>query len=544
MYAQKEKPKENKSKTVANSVVQKKGIGKPMFEFVDNRPETVTQRIQQNAMNNSSKIVDNQEVPNLSDNRTQVNLQRKINQVEKDMKEHGDIDNPLELIEQRDTESKSTSSKEGVETGKETANNFNASGEQHALWVDLVGDNAIIMVASKPMTVPARLRAWSKLAGKMPASKLKSNVIQWIEKSWGKYNILSKAANPGDEVSVSTLKNQVHNAKNNLKTMIEKLFWAFNTDIDALGAASVYRGLHFTTDWEVKRHRSYENEIIRNLDNIRDEGAFSSGTYQLAIGAFKRDVPTVEQLQIANKAVMRDTDKMKRTTDFNRTDESAGGKNVRKKRDNFQRGIAQYEDDTSIAGKAKFDKLSKMLDEQETLDKSRYTSKNGTVFDNQYNAALSRFIDSQKTFESEMREDNTEYNTLSFDNIPFISTSKSAVEAVKYAQGKLASGDTKRSVGTLGRVLVYVAPITQMLEAGGIDVWNELGKGKLVFTDYRKNENEITFTGEISQNMLGGISSVEAGDSEGTSSGKAEVVAEKAAAPFGGLKPLPLNEDH
>jgi len=39
MYAQVEKPKENKSKAVANSVVQKKGSLKQGFGFVDNRPE-------------------------------------------------------------------------------------------------------------------------------------------------------------------------------------------------------------------------------------------------------------------------------------------------------------------------------------------------------------------------------------------------------------------------------------------------------------------------------------------------------------------------
>ena len=44
MYAQVEKPKENKSRPVANSVAQKKGKGKHGFGFVDNRPEVVAQR--------------------------------------------------------------------------------------------------------------------------------------------------------------------------------------------------------------------------------------------------------------------------------------------------------------------------------------------------------------------------------------------------------------------------------------------------------------------------------------------------------------------
>ncbi|WLE95766.1 MAG: hypothetical protein QTN59_13900 [Candidatus Electrothrix communis] len=44
MYEQVEKPKENKSKAVANSVVQKKSGVKQGFGFVDNRPGNIMQR--------------------------------------------------------------------------------------------------------------------------------------------------------------------------------------------------------------------------------------------------------------------------------------------------------------------------------------------------------------------------------------------------------------------------------------------------------------------------------------------------------------------
>jgi len=44
MYAKVKKPKENKSRAVANSVVQKKSEGEQGLRFVDNRPETVAQR--------------------------------------------------------------------------------------------------------------------------------------------------------------------------------------------------------------------------------------------------------------------------------------------------------------------------------------------------------------------------------------------------------------------------------------------------------------------------------------------------------------------
>lgn len=52
MYAQVEKPKENKVRAVANSVAQKKSNVKQGFGFVDNRPEAVVQRKLREAANN------------------------------------------------------------------------------------------------------------------------------------------------------------------------------------------------------------------------------------------------------------------------------------------------------------------------------------------------------------------------------------------------------------------------------------------------------------------------------------------------------------
>ena len=44
MYAQVEKPKENKNRAIANSVTQKKSDGQQGFGFVDNRSEAIIQR--------------------------------------------------------------------------------------------------------------------------------------------------------------------------------------------------------------------------------------------------------------------------------------------------------------------------------------------------------------------------------------------------------------------------------------------------------------------------------------------------------------------
>ena len=53
MYAQVEKPKENKRRVVANSVAQKKSSDKQGFGFIDNRPEAVAQKKLQEMANSS-----------------------------------------------------------------------------------------------------------------------------------------------------------------------------------------------------------------------------------------------------------------------------------------------------------------------------------------------------------------------------------------------------------------------------------------------------------------------------------------------------------
>lgn len=58
MYAQVEKPKENKSRAVADSVAQKKSNGKKGFGFEDNRPETTRQR----RLSNTIKLGDTRHV--------------------------------------------------------------------------------------------------------------------------------------------------------------------------------------------------------------------------------------------------------------------------------------------------------------------------------------------------------------------------------------------------------------------------------------------------------------------------------------------------
>jgi hypothetical protein len=56
MYAQVEKPKENKSRSIANSVAQKKCNGKQIYGFVDNRTEAIVQLKLREMANDSSMV--------------------------------------------------------------------------------------------------------------------------------------------------------------------------------------------------------------------------------------------------------------------------------------------------------------------------------------------------------------------------------------------------------------------------------------------------------------------------------------------------------
>ena len=217
----------------------------------------------------------------------------------------------------------------------------------------------------------------------------------------------------------------------------------------------------------------------------------------------------------------------KETTDYTRQDESDVGHEKTRRRTALDRAVA-------LPGP-----LALLAEMKVTFTQS------GSKFENQFAAALSRYIDNQGTFENELAmKSKGGYKDVPFKEIPFISTTKVAQEAVKYAQGKLAKDAQRSTENTVGRVLVYVADRVDLLEAGGIDVWQRMGEGKLRFTDWRMSENEITLSGRIPDHFLRAMTPVQGGEGVDVAANRAEKAAAKAASPFGGLKPLPVNKEH
>lgn len=419
--------------------------------------------------------------------------------------------------------------------GKSNGQKFQAAGEDHTLWVEAVGDQHVIMVASTPVPVHKRLYAWRKVAEKWADSKVKENTLLWIEQGLKRTRDMDEAANIPNEATRNSTR---HNLGAQLKEILKKLFFVFELDLRDLGAAAVYRGLHFSKDWQAKRGRSVAQESARGWDAVKAEGTYATAVYELAAKlAQKANVPQTEaHLEAALQIVMQEIQVWKNNTDFLRSDTSPKGKAIDSRRKNLQKGIeANAESDPQ---------KSKQLTADYEKMKTQFSQGNN-VFKNQFMAALSHYINNQGTFEASLKaKSDGSYKDGKFDGIPFISTSKEPSEAVKYAQGKLAAEDKKSTEGTVGRVMVYVAPRENILEAGGIDVWEELGNGRLKFTDWRMNENEVTFTGKIPDVFHGGMTPVMGKESVEVNAARAEKEAQRLAAPFGGLNKLPKNKAH
>ena len=416
--------------------------------------------------------------------------------------------------------------------GRENGEQFEAD-ETHTIWVQPMGDQDVIMVASTPMPVHTRLFKWRKEANKMGPSKLKDNILDWIEKGLKKTKEMSEA---NSIVNLTQRNQKRHDVAAELKEILKKLFWAFDQDMPSLGAAAVSRGLHFSTDWQAKRGRTVTQEANRTFDDVKGEGTFSTATWEIATSMARGGNITPELLETANDMVMRQIELWKLNTDDTRTDTSAKGKEAAAKRTNLENGAQA----NALTNPVVAQNLRTL---RENMKGEFSQGKN--VFQNQFQAALSKYINNQKDFESDLKaKSDGSYKDVNFEGIPFISTSKEPGEAAKYAQGKLADPNVRSTVGVVGRIMVYVAPRENLLEAGGIDVWEELGAGRLKFTDWRMNENEITFAGKIPESFHGGMTPVNGTDTVQVAADRAEEEAKRVAAPFGGLNKLPKNKAH
>lgn len=419
-------------------------------------------------------------------------------------------------------------------------------------------------------TILARLYNWNKKAEKIEDEKLKNYVKQRLDVAWEKYRILIKVSKEKDKQKRIFL---VNDASANLKNELSKLFsWDnLNESKMSFGAFALYRGLHFSSNWIEVRKRSVIDECKRSLDEIKKESSYSAAVWELF-----RNSPS--SLKEASRNVIEVLESWLHTTDKNRKD---GG--AKRKMENLK-NLNTITNPTDAQKEL-------MIYLKEGLEK--YTFRTHLV-SNRFFAELSKYINCQQEFERDLSKDKD----IKFSKSPFVSTTKVPREAVKYAQGKLIGKEIRSTRGNVGKVLIYIMTPDDFysrnneVKGRGIDVWQEYLNKCLFFTEWRKEENEITFSGKIPErylsaqviiegknwfkedeeqlkqqkevikslssfsdnkfilliiNVLNDIISKEesirrnAKDVENEMTEKVELEAYKRATVFGGLKPLPIN---
>jgi len=129
---------------------------------------------------------------------------------------------------------------------------------------------------------------------------------------------------------------------------------------------------------------------------------------------------------------------------------------------------------------------------------------------------------------------------LPVQGAPFISTSKSPLQAAKYALGQklVPPGKARRDSGIVGRVLVYVADI-KVLESGDVDDVEALRRAGRIMISERINDDELSFTAEIPGEHLRSQLDAEASQSDIQVARNAQSRAEAEGQRFGGLRPIP-----
>ncbi|MFQ4136450.1 DUF4157 domain-containing protein [Nodosilinea sp. PGN35] len=120
---------------------------------------------------------------------------------------------------------------------------------------------------------------------------------------------------------------------------------------------------------------------------------------------------------------------------------------------------------------------------------------------------------------------------------PFIATSLSARKAAEYALGSLftPSGKARRTRGQVGRLLIFVATVTQLTRDGTYSI-DELARERKIKIRNEFTENELTFTGSIPGEYLKATLEVQADQSEDTVASSAMGRAAAEASRFGGLR--------
>ncbi|APR76899.1 Hypothetical protein A7982_02246 [Minicystis rosea] len=129
-------------------------------------------------------------------------------------------------------------------------------------------------------------------------------------------------------------------------------------------------------------------------------------------------------------------------------------------------------------------------------------------FANTRAALLQRYVNKYGEFGKELKtKEEDAYKGLSFTKVPFISTTKKAIHAARYAVGAKLNEDIKRrNRGIVGRVFVYLFTKDDLQRLGATDIKQEQTSKTVKIHPHVIKESEVTFTGSVpGQNMVGQV---------------------------------------
>jgi len=157
-------------------------------------------------------------------------------------------------------------------------------------------------------------------------------------------------------------------------------------------------------------------------------------------------------------------------------------------------------------------------------------------FDSVFLALLQRYVNTYEAFEKELKSPDLGKSS-EFTSIPFISTSKHAAHAARYAKGeKFVSNKEKRALGIVGRVFVYLFSLRDLKHQDPANVQQLAGTNSIKVKARIIHEGEIAFTGSIPGDNL--VSQHDAGADQSAEdvAKSAEQSASSKAQSQGGIK--------
>jgi hypothetical protein len=156
-------------------------------------------------------------------------------------------------------------------------------------------------------------------------------------------------------------------------------------------------------------------------------------------------------------------------------------------------------------------------------------------FDNRFLALLHLYVNDLAKFKDVMKVGGKEAVRLGFAKSPFISTTKSAVHAARYALGQKATKpEAMRTEGVVGKIFIYLFKLADLPKAQAVDPVKLANEAKIGI-GRKIHEGEVTFVGAVPGENLEADMEVHGFREEAAIAKRAAEIAGQKAGAHGGL---------